>query len=123
VLRYRFGDKPRTAPYHDRMDLRDWGALLRRMRKQKFSNAGDFATAVGVSKRTVENWEAGNHWPEAPHMAQLVRVLGPEIDPGAVGQLNRIEAKLDEMQSAFDRVSAGLIDLTRRLGSVGRDAE
>lgn len=110
------------------MTLRDgkqeriaWGRKLAKLRKAKgYSNAPALAAEVGVSKRTVEHWEGGQHWPEAPHLAQLVRVLGPEVDPGSLIQLGRIEAKLDEIQSAVNLLGGRMDDVTGRLRG-GRD--
>jgi len=113
------------------MTLREWGRHLAQLRKARYPNAGEFAAAVNVSKRTVENWETGKHWPGVEHMAQIVRVLGPDADPGSVAQLSRIEAKIDKLLSSAQlndlagRISESVVrelEVRRRLSDSGKDA-
>ncbi len=51
---------------------------IKELRQKVGLSQGDFALLIGVSKRTLENWEQGHRHPTGPAKA-LLRVL--EADP------------------------------------------
>jgi transcriptional regulator with XRE-family HTH domain len=106
---------------------KEFGAWLEKNRTAAKMTQKDIARLTGVTTRTVIRWEAGEGAPGGEAMWLIFSALGyptPSDRPRAVNvELAAVNKRLDEMQSAFDRVSGALIDMTRRLGSVLRDAE
>lgn len=85
---------------------------ITRERKRRGESPMDLAFAIGVDKRTVERWEAGEREPQtkklkalADHWSVDVGDLRPDLEAeerALRDQLDRIEAKLDALLRVLD---------------------
>lgn len=53
---------------------------LKAARANKNLTQSDFATAIGVGLRTVQNWESGESSPRADKMPEICEVLGCSVE-------------------------------------------
>ncbi len=64
----------------------DWGPRIIAMREQAGLTQKEFSALIGVSSKTLENWEQGRRQPTGP-AGVLLRVI--EQEPGVVAQVLR----------------------------------
>lgn len=88
------------------------GQHIAQLRKRKRLTQQAMAERLGIAYRTYQTWEAGTmpEWANLEKLASVLEVkpeyLIGEDEPAPTGQLDRIEAKLDELLSrlAEDRI-------------------
>ena len=56
-----------------------FGPALRQQREEHGLSQASLASLIGVTRRQIGRWEAGEAIPERPHRVHLVRVLGASI--------------------------------------------
>ena len=62
------------------VDRRKMGAYLRKVRKRKAMNVREFATLLGVSRTSVNNYELGVNVPPVEYLSQIARLCDTTID-------------------------------------------
>jgi len=63
---------------------------LRRARKRARLTLQDAASAVGVDRVTIGNWEAGRYSPKAEYLVDLARAYGVRVESFFAPKLNRV---------------------------------
>lgn len=53
----------------------DYSSLIRETRKRMRLNAREFGSLIGVSGRTVENWEQGRRKPGKPALLLIKKIM------------------------------------------------
>lgn len=74
------------------------GRLIEQARKDKGLSQSELADAVGVSKKTVKNWELGLRFPDVSLMDELTREL--DLSPTELIKGERVFGVLDESESS-----------------------
>jgi transcriptional regulator with XRE-family HTH domain len=82
---------------------------------------------LGLERKSVGRWEKGGGIETSNYLA-LLAIFGADppadaVPPDLTMRLAAIEEQTRKTQLAVDELVRRMIDLTRRLGSVGRDAE
>src|SRR5215472_6703963 len=90
------------------------GTSIRRARERKRWTQRQLAEAVGVDRKTVDNWENGRSRPRSS-VGALERVLGPLDATGPP----KPEATAEELQDRLDSVERALELALRRLQGDG----
>lgn len=85
------------------------GQLIASARRRAQLTQAELGAAIGVSKSQVSHWETGKHLVPSHHLPALASALRLAPDEVAVvtrrprSQLDRIDAKLDEVLRRLDR--------------------
>lgn len=95
-----------------------FGSALRTARSRKQMTQDALATALGVTRQSVSNWENGNNLPQGPQMAALEQALGvtlPDPDAGrkvfGPADARGIRLAVAEMQHTLTELMAHALEL------------
>ena len=94
------------------MNMNDFGANVKSIRKSKHVSQAELAKAIGVHTGTVSHWENGRQMPDTATMQRVAEFLGVPMgtlwdgtSPEQSGCTIDSEAELDELVSQLRALS------------------
>lgn len=104
------------------------GSYLQRCRKSARLTQEEVGRRLGVTGRTVSDWETGRYVPSFDLMARLIRIIGGQIEEAARLLLDDeplaadVQQRIEELEST-DEGRAALIKAARRYLDEGDGSE